>query len=115
MTPLYLRFNGVDGSVHDLETNPDDWVLSNTNDVAAIEIDTSLALNAVAYSMSKGDPDVSIGQNLFFVGMFTQLASFDRVNAIVRSGTVVSDLLESNISIDCDPAVTVGALLSKTF
>jgi hypothetical protein len=92
---LFLRVNLSDGGVEDLPADQDDWLFSETTDLAASIIYLHPSLNQqpmpvwlIAADDYIADQGVGVGEDVFFVGLFSQHPGRSRNLPIVRFGTI---------------------------
>lgn len=92
---LYARIHLTDGTTTLLEFQPDGWHQHATTDVAVALVRTFAPLDHVVISIEQFELDalveehrVAIGDELFFVGLFSEHPGTERNQPIVRFGTI---------------------------
>ncbi len=91
---LYIRLNSADGSSLDQQLSPDDWVIHPTSDVAiyriGFEMNEHLGI-PVDWLADEGlitQAEIGIGDELFFVGLFSAQPGRRRNQPVVRFGRI---------------------------
>jgi hypothetical protein len=113
---MYLRLNVVSGGFEDVSVDPDAWLISSVNDVAVARFDLSRDKYVfTAYPIRwflTGDEaesrEVGHGDDLFFVGLFTQHPGRTSAEPIVRFGNIA--LMPGEPVKMRDPSGTVSEL-----
>jgi len=92
---LYLRISTKNGSYRDLKSDPDDWIHSTSSDVAILRVQIlpDDDLQAVPDSMIATDEYISRhrvgpGDDVFFIGLFSQRPGEERPEPITRFGNI---------------------------
>ena len=123
---LYARFNQQGGGTLDVPVAPDDWVSHRATDIAAIPLAIGpdvvefkpLAADVVAPDDFVRNNRVGEGDDVFFVGLFTQFPGRIKNQPIIRFGKIALARHEP-IAIRSDPApdadvMSVDAYLVET-
>ena len=94
--PLFIRFNTRDGGFKDVQTDPKSWVCHPSTDVAANRVELStdtIDLKPLPFSILADDEyvnhnGVGAGDDVFFVGLFSQHPGQNQILPIIRFGNV---------------------------
>lgn len=94
-TPIHIRVNNFDGSIEYLEANKGNWVLSYETDVAVISFEkkSNHKLQDIPYKMLATDTIIKkektgIGDEIFFVGLFSEHYGQEHNLPVVRFGNI---------------------------
>jgi len=88
----------------------DDWIWNDSADLAVCKFKRERGLDAWLYPMNDAwGRHPQEGQDVFFIGMFHQLANRSSIEAITRSGFVAHRGIQENICVDLNQGHTVNA------
>lgn len=94
-TPIYIRVNNSDSSVECLKAEKENWVLSDKIDVAIINFkkQSNHDLKCIPYNMLATDElikkeSTGIGDEIFFVGLFSEHYGREHNLPVVRFGNI---------------------------
>jgi len=94
-TPIHIRVNNFEGSTEYLEVNKEDWVLSDETDVAIISFEkrSNHKLQDIPYNMLATDAIIKkektgIGDEIFYVGLFSEHYGQEHNLPVVRFGNI---------------------------
>ncbi len=94
-TPIHIRVNNFDGSMEYLEANKENWVQSDKTDVTIMSFkkEDSHKLREIPFAMLMTDTHIkekriSIGDEVFFVGLFSEHYGQEHNLPVVRFGNI---------------------------
>lgn len=117
---LFIRLNRPNGTYEDVPTSPDDWVILPGSDVAAKSLadlpeEYDIAVIPVKMLATRDfvrGSDIGPGDDVFFIGLFSQRPGSSRPEPIVRFGNVALIPQDKvKIRIAGDTEITVEAYL----
>ncbi len=108
---LYVRINPVSGKADDIPISQDDWVSLPLTDVAVMPVSfgtqdydlLSIPLSMLATEGIVKKQEIGIGDDVFFVGLFSEYAGQERNQPIIRFGNI-SLMPHEEIPLKLDPA-----------
>lgn len=109
--PLYIRINTLNGGFQDVSTSQDSWVSHPSTDVALIHLAVpteGFDLRAIPFSMLATDEyvinkKIGAGDDVFFVGLFSEYPGHERNQPIIRFGNI-SLMPHEKIRVRLDPS-----------
>lgn len=94
-TPIHIRVNNFDGSIEYLEAKKKNWVLSDKTDIAVISFEkkSNHKIQAIPCKMLATDAiirreETGIGDEIFFVGLFSEHYGQEHNLPVVRFGNI---------------------------
>jgi len=92
---IYVRFNKKDGGYEDIPSNPDDWLTHDETDLAAIRMGGHPEYNYrfiyfehLATDSLIAEHGVGLGDEVFFMGLFSQHPGATQAQPIARVGNI---------------------------
>lgn len=115
---LYVRINKADSGFQDFEAPQDTWMCHVATDVAAIRVSlkpTQYDLRTIPLSMLATDDyviqqHIGAGDDVFFVGLFSEYAGQERNQPIIRFGNI-SLMPHEKVSVKFDPGSDATTLI----
>jgi len=101
--PLYVRINHKDGKgFSDIPCPLDSWTLSETSDVAVCELRLNAECDYWAYDIRFADFPwpISVGVEVFMVGLFVCHPGDKRVEALIRTGSIARESTRVPVRVD---------------
>lgn len=112
--PLFVRVNLIDGTFKDIPISRDEWIKSETSDIAIapMRLDPKVyryfcypILEVQGWSFRQPVP----GDQIFMTGLFVSKPGENSVQALVRSGTVARENVREDIEVDLSTSKRLNA------
>ena len=118
--PLYLRLRLTDGNVEDILVPQDNWTCHPITDVAVIPVDIPdnadvkyIPLEMLITDGNIADGGVGLGDDIVFVGLFTEYSGSKHDRPIIRFGNIslMHEEMPLTLTPGCDPIQTDAYLV----
>jgi hypothetical protein len=120
--PIYIRINAADGTFQDIQVAQDSWVAHPSTDVAVTRVTLPFEgfdLKAIPLSMLATDEyvaqrNIREGDEVFFVGLFSQFPGRERNQPIIRFGNISlmpREKVPARLNPDSDAMTLIDAYL----
>ena len=118
-TPIHIRVNNSDGSMDYSEANKSDWITSDKTDIAVISFKKKINHNVreIPFNMLATDAVIKqektgIGDEIFFVGLFSEHYGKEHNLPVVRFGNISLMPAEKlSVQVDTDTSIQVYGYL----